>query len=49
MNITLNLDHLLEFLRKVYVWTPQSNTYIRTEILNFINELNDKRAKSQDH
>jgi hypothetical protein len=39
MQITLNLDHLLEFLRKVYVWTPHNNTYIRTEIMNFINEL----------
>jgi len=39
MQITLNLDHLLAFLRKVYVWTPQNNTYIRTEIMNFINEL----------
>jgi hypothetical protein len=45
MQITLNLDHLLEFLRKVYVWTPQSNTYIRTEIMNFINEL--KKHKQQ--
>jgi hypothetical protein len=45
MNIQLNLEDLLAFLQKVYVWTPQNNTYMRTEILNFINEL--KKHKQQ--
>jgi len=45
MQINIDLEQLIAFLNKVYVWTPQNNTYIRGEIQNFINQLKQHRPQ----
>jgi hypothetical protein len=45
MQINIDLEQLIAFLNKVYVWTPPNNTYIRGEIQNFINQLKQHRPQ----
>jgi 3-methyladenine DNA glycosylase AlkC len=44
MQININLEQLLAFLNKVYVWTPK-DSYIRGEVQNFINQLKQHQPK----
>jgi hypothetical protein len=44
MQIQIDLEFLLAFLNKVYVWTPKGS-FIRTEVENFMNDL--KRHRPQ--
>jgi hypothetical protein len=45
MQINIDLEQLIAFLHKVYVWTPSNNTFIRGEIQNFINQLKQHRSQ----
>jgi hypothetical protein len=38
MQINVDLEQLISFLQKVYIWSPK-DSYIRGEIQNFINQL----------
>jgi len=42
MQIQIDLEQLLAFLNKVYVWCPK-DSYIRNEVQNFINQLKSHR------
>jgi hypothetical protein len=42
MQIQIDLDQLLAFMNKVYVWTPK-DSHIRNEVQNFINQLKSHR------
>jgi hypothetical protein len=44
MQINIDLEQLIGFLNKVYIWTPK-NSYIRGEIENFINQLKQHRPQ----
>jgi hypothetical protein len=44
MQIQIDLEYLLSFLNKVYVWSPK-DSYIRNEIGKFMDEL--KRHRPQ--
>jgi len=44
MQIQIDLEFLLAFLNKVYVWSPK-DSYIRNEIEKFMNDLKKHRPK----
>ena len=44
MQINIDLDYLLNFLNKIYVWSPKGS-YIRGELETFINQLKQYKQK----
>jgi len=44
MQINVDLEQLISFLQKVYIWSPK-DSYIRGEIQNFISQLKSHRPQ----
>jgi hypothetical protein len=38
----MNPEQLLQLLQRIYVWLPKNN-YMRTEVMNIINQLKAQR------